>query len=173
MKRSKHIRIRRIALGLAVAAVIPATAQARPLETSGSAARAIHQSSSPDRGGVEIPYLSHGVGVTASDYDQTLSPDDRSFSRQQSAVAVGRAGMEIPYLSHGVGVSTSDFGQALGPDDRSYSRQTESPTVPSAHGGSSTDLGKTNTVGGLVLILAAVGTAFAIRQNRKAKLSPA
>jgi hypothetical protein len=132
MKRSKHIRIRRIALGLAVAAVIPATAQARPLETSGSAARAIHQSSSLDRGGVEIPYLSHGVGV-----------------------------------------STSDFGQALGPDDRSYSRQTESPTVPSAHGGSSTDLGKTNTVGGLVLILAAVGTAFAIRQNRKAKLSPA
>jgi hypothetical protein len=131
MKRSKHIRIRRIALGLAVAAVIPATAQARPLETSGSAARAIHQSSS--------------------------------------------RGVEIPYLSHGVGVSAGDFDQALGPDDRSFSRQSETPTVASAHGGSSstTDLSNTNTVGGLLLILAALGTAVAIRHNRKAKLSPA
>jgi hypothetical protein len=170
MKRSKHIRIRRIALGLAVAAVIPATAQARPLEVSGNDARAIHQSSSR----VEIPYLSHGVGVSAGNFDQALGPDDRAFSRQQSTVAVSRASSDIPYLSHGVGVSASDLGQALGPDDRSFSRQSESPTVASAHGGSSsTDLSNTNTVGGLVLILAALGTAFMIRHNRKAKLSPA
>ena len=172
MKRSKQTRIRRIALGLAVAAVIPATAQARPLEVSGNDARAIHQSSSR---GVEIPYLSHGVGVSAGDFDQALGPDDRSFSRQQPAVAVSRAGTEIPYLSHGVGVSASDLGQALGPDDRSFSRQSETPTVASAHGGSSStiDLSNTNTVGGLLLILAALGTAVAIRHNRKAKLSPA
>jgi hypothetical protein len=174
MKRSKHIRIRRIALALAVAAVIPATAQARPMDMNGSDLRAIHQASTPDRGSVEIPYLSHGVGVSASDFGQALAPDDRAFSRQQSAVAVRRADSEIPYLSHGVGVSAGDLGQTLGPDDRSFSRQSESPTtVPSAHGGSSTDLGTTNTVGGLVLILAALGTALMIRHNRKAKLSPA
>jgi hypothetical protein len=169
MKRSKQTRIRRIALGLAVAAVIPATAQARPLDVSGNDARAIHQSSSR---GVEIPYLSHGVGVSAGDFDQALGPDDRSFSRQQPPVAVSRAGTD---LSHGVGVSASDLGQALGPDDRSFSRQSETPTVASAHGGSSStiDLSNTNTVGGLLLILAALGTAVAIRHNRKAKLSPA
>jgi hypothetical protein len=158
MKRSKQTRIRRIALGLAVAAVIPATAQARPLDVSGNDARAIHQSSSR---GVEIPYLSHGVGVSAGDFDQALGPDDRSFLRQQPPVAVG--------------VSASDLGQALGPDDRSFSRQSETPTVASAHGGSSStiDLSNTNTVGGLLLILAALGTAVVIRHNRKAKLSPA
>jgi hypothetical protein len=173
MKRTKQTRIRRIALGLAVAAVIPASAQARPLDVTGSDARAIHQAATQDLRSVEIPYLSHGVGVSPSDFGQALGPDDRSFSRQQSAVTVRRAGMEIPYLSHGVGVSASDFGQALGPDDRSFSRQSESPAVASAHGGSSTDLANTNTVGGLILILAALGTALAIRHNRRAKLSPA
>lgn len=150
MKRSKRTTIKRIALGLAVAAVIPATAQARPQE--------------------EIPYLSHGVGVSASSFEPAVSPDDRAFSRQSEGAAT-RA-MEIPYLSHGVGVSPSDFGQPLGVDDRALSRATETETVTASGGGDGYDVGS-NTVGGLVLILAAGGAALAIRHNRKAKLSPA
>ena len=64
MKRSKRTTIKRIALGIAVAAVIPATAQARPLDVSGTDARAIHQASTQQS--VEIPYLSHGIGVNAT-----------------------------------------------------------------------------------------------------------
>jgi hypothetical protein len=42
MTRSKRHSLRRIALGLAVAAIVPATAQARPMDLSGSDSRAIH-----------------------------------------------------------------------------------------------------------------------------------
>ena len=169
MKRSKRTTIKRIALALAVAAVIPATAQARPLDVSGTDARTIHQAST--QRAVEIPYLSHGIGVNASDFEPAaLSPDDRAFSRQSASTAT-RA-MEIPYLSHGVGVSPSDFGQPLGVDDRALSRATQTETVTASGGGDGYDVGS-NTVGGLVLILAAGGAALAIRHNRKAKLSPA
>jgi len=167
MKRSKRTTIRRVALGLAVASVIPATAQARPLDVSGTDARTIHQASTQQA--MEIPYLSHGVGVKASDFEPALSPDDRAYSRQSESTTR----MEIPYLSHGVGVSPSDFGQPLGVDDRAFSRQTEAqPVTATATGGDGYDVGS-NTVGGLVLILAAGGAALAIRHNRKAKLSPA
>jgi hypothetical protein len=47
MPRSKRRRIRRIVLGLAVAALIPATAQARPLDMSSEDARLIHQAALP------------------------------------------------------------------------------------------------------------------------------
>jgi hypothetical protein len=170
MKRTKRTTIRRIALGLAVAAVIPATAQARPQDLSGSDARAIHQASLQQSSGVEIPYLSHGVGVSAGDFEPVLGPDDRSFSRSSESTATGA--VEIPYLSHGVGVSPSDFGQPLGVDDRALSRQTETEAVTVSGQGGSSDI-DTNTVGGLVLILAAAGMALVIRHNRKARLSPA
>ena len=45
--RSKRLSLRRIALGLAVAAIVPATAQARPMDLSGSDARAIHAQAVP------------------------------------------------------------------------------------------------------------------------------
>ena len=169
MKRNKRTTIKRVALGLAVAAVIPATAQARPLDMSGTDARTIHQASTQQA--VQIPYLSHGIGVKASDFEPAaLGPDDRALSRR-SAVTATRA-MEIPYLSHGVGVSPSDFGQPLGVDDRAVSRATEVQPVTASGGGDGYDVGS-NTVGGLVLILAAGGAALVIRHTRKAKLSPA
>jgi hypothetical protein len=171
MNRSKRTMIRRIALGLAVAAaVIPATAQARVLDLSASDARAIHEASLQQQS-VEIPYLSHGVGVDARQFEPALGPDDRSFSRKAESTATRR--MEIPYLSHGVGVSPSDFGQPLGVDDRPLSRQTEArPVTVTGSGGDGYNV-DSNTVGGLVLILAAAGAALAIRHNRKTKLSPA
>lgn len=57
MKRSKRHSIRRIALGLAVAAVVgPATAQARPMDVSGSDARAIHQATVPVVGSEDLAF---------------------------------------------------------------------------------------------------------------------
>jgi hypothetical protein len=47
MTRSKRHSLRRIALGLAVAAIVPATAQARPMDLSGSDSRAIHAQAVP------------------------------------------------------------------------------------------------------------------------------
>jgi hypothetical protein len=149
MKRSKRISIRRIALGLAVAAVVPATAQARPMEMSGSDARSIHQ-------------------AAASSSDK-LYPGEIP-----SVVPVTQARrMEIPYLSHGVGVSAKDIGLPIGADDRSFSRQSPTPTVLTADRGDGYDFGSGNTIGGLVLILGAAGAALAIRHNRKTRLSPA
>ena len=95
MKRTKRFTLRRLALGLAVAAVLAPAAQAEPI---GSYERQSQQS-------VEIPYLSGGVGVSHIDFDPT-SP------------ASGKLGEEIPYLSHGA-VSA---GQAVAPDDMALSR---------------------------------------------------
>jgi hypothetical protein len=47
MTRSKRHILRRIALGLAVAAIVPATAQARPLDLSGTDSRQIHAQAVP------------------------------------------------------------------------------------------------------------------------------
>jgi len=124
MKRSKRFTLRRVALGLAVAAVVPATAQARPMEVSGNDLRAIHDVAVSDA-------LGHGVGVTEKSLGLIASPDDRSFSRQSSSQPV---------------VATSD--------------------------GSGLDYG-TGSLGGLLLILAAAGSALAVHHSRKGKLSPA
>jgi hypothetical protein len=57
MTRKKRHIIRRIALGLAVAAVIgPATAQARPMDVSGSDSRAIHETSVPVVGAEDLAF---------------------------------------------------------------------------------------------------------------------
>jgi uncharacterized membrane protein len=80
----KHNSIRRIALGLAVAAVVPATAQARPMDISGNDVRAIHQTA---------------VSAVA------VSPDDRAFSRQTS-----RSTVAVADNGSGVGVGTGSLG---------------------------------------------------------------
>jgi hypothetical protein len=63
MTRSKRHSIRRIALGLAVAAVVaPATAQARPMDVSGSDSRAIHQVSVPVVGSEDLAFSRQTAG---------------------------------------------------------------------------------------------------------------
>jgi hypothetical protein len=112
--RSKRPSLRRIALGLAVAAIVPATAQARPMDLSGSDSRAIHVQAIP--------------------------------------------------------VETSTV---VGAEDLAFSRSSENTaTVVTADGNSGYDAG-VGSVGGLVLILAAAGTAVVVHHSRKAKLSPA
>jgi hypothetical protein len=75
MKRTKRFALRRVALGLAVVAVLAPTAQAKPTPS--------------DQYYGEIPYLSQG--------HLTGAVDDRPYSK---ATSVGQ--VEIPYLSQGV-----------------------------------------------------------------------
>ena len=179
MKRTKRFTLRRVALGLAVAAVFAPAAQAEP---SGSYER---QSQS-----VEIPYLSGGGGgVSHMDFDPA-SP------------ASGKVSKEIPYLSHGnaapvdfwnydasgrkiadtsPGVSPDQLAAlwsgsnvAIAPDDLAFSRPSNlgSPSVSATSGGF--DVGP-GTVSGfaVALVLLAGGMALAIRHGRKTRLSPA
>jgi hypothetical protein len=143
MKRTKRFTLRRIALGLAVAAALAPAAQAEPI---GSYER---QSSA------EIPYLSHGVGVSHADFD-SASP------------LSGRRSDEIPYLSHGVTAA-----QPVAPDDMAVSRPSNagSASVTASSGGF--DVGP-GTVSGfaVALVLLLGGSAMAIR-HRKTRLSPA
>jgi hypothetical protein len=178
MKRIKRFTLRRVALGLAVAAVIAPAAQAEPI---GSYER---------QSQVEIPYLSHGVGVSHMDFDQ-------------ASQASGKVSAEIPYLSHGNLVATdfwnydpatgeriantspgvsadqlaglySGTETAIAPDDLILSRPSNvgSPSVTATDTG--WDVGPT-TVSAFALgfVLLAVASLLAIRHNRRTRLSPA
>ena len=148
MRRKKRFSIGWVALGLAVVAVVPVTAQAKPLPSAPS-----HEQGMP-------------VYVIG-----TLSPDDRAFSRVDSARQV-----EIPYLSHGQGVTTAELGIATGsPDDRGFARtQSETATVVVTDDGSRIDVNPYVVSGfGLALLLLAGGMGIAIRHSRKTTLSPA
>jgi hypothetical protein len=180
MKRTKRFTFRRIALGLAVAAVAAPAAQAEPI---GSYERQSQSS-------IEIPYLSHGVGVSHMDFDQ-------------ASQASGTISDEIPYLSHGTVASRPDFwnydsatgmkisdtspgisadqlaqlysgsDSAIAPDDMGLSRPSNlgSPSVTSS---SSWDVGPTTVSGfAVAFVLLAGGSLLAIRHNRRTRLSPA
>ena len=145
MKRKKRLTIGWVALGLAVVAVVPVTAGAKPLPTDQSLAQ--YQLSLANKQGMPV----YVIG--------TLSPDDRAFSRVDSAV-------ETPYVSHGVGVT---------PDDRGFSRVgPETTTIVAADDGSRFDVDPYVVSGfGLALLLLAGGMGIAIRHSRKTTLSPA
>jgi hypothetical protein len=136
MRRKKRLTIGWVALGLAVVAMAPVTADAKPLPTDQSLAQY---------------NLSHAQG--------TASPDDRAFSRVDSAV-------ETQQVSHGVGVT---------PDDRGFARvRPETTAIVVADEGSRFDIDPYVVSGfGLALLLLAGGLGIAIRQSRKTTLSPA
>jgi hypothetical protein len=164
MRRRKRLTIIRTGLALAALA-IPATAQAKPVSTDESKVQY-------RLGPAEIPYLSHGQGVDASQFGGGVSPDDRSVSR----AAVARQSLEIPYLSHGQGVTPAELGitGSKSPDDRPVTRATivDEPVV--SDGGSSFDVNPFAVSGlGLGLLLLAGAMGLGIRQSRKSKLSPA
>ena len=80
MTRSKRNTLRRIVLGLAVAAVLPATAQARPLDVSGTDARLIHEHA--------IPTSSRVVGA------EDLAFTRHQMSQPSALVAEGNDGYD-------------------------------------------------------------------------------
>jgi hypothetical protein len=171
MKRTKRFTIRRVALGLAVAAIVAPAAQAEPM---GSYER---QSQS-----AEIPYLSHGVGVSNVDFTQA--------GRVSAQPAV-----EIPYLSHGVGVSHMDFDRAsqasgkvsgeiaylshgasnvsIAPDDMGLSKPSNagSPTVSGTSDG--WDVNPTTVSMFAIALALLAGSLVAVRYTRRTRLSPA
>jgi hypothetical protein len=156
MKRSKRITLRQIALGLAIAAIIPATAQARPSQSDGYG---------------PIPYLSQGVGVDASLYSGQISPDDRAFSK-----ASNEQQLVIPYLSQGQGVTSAELGYSAvtSPDDRMFSKATSVGTAPVATSSSDRiDFNSYTVTGSLIALLLAMGAVIAVRHSRKGRLSPA
>ncbi len=144
MTRTKRFSLKRVAFGLAIAAIMVPTAQAKPT------------ASNNQQPVVEIPYLSGGVGVSHMDFDPASS-------------ASGKQSGEIPYLSHGV---LSNSG-AIGADDLTVSRPSNqgSPTVGSS--GEGFEVGTTVGGFGLALALLIGGSALVIRHSRKTRLSPA
>jgi hypothetical protein len=121
MKRMKRLSIRRIALGVAFAAlVVPATALAKPMPGSGPILNGDQQvGTSQDsaylqavsRGNVYIP-LQGDTSVADSAY----------------ATAVSRGNVYIPLQGSGITSSKVTAG-ALGSDDRAVSRATSEPVV--------------------------------------------
>jgi hypothetical protein len=145
MKRTKRFSVRRVALGLAVAAVIAPAAQAEPI---GSYERQSQSS-------IEIPYLSGGVGVSHMDFDQ-------------ASKASGKVSDEIAYLSGG-GSETS-----IAPDDMGLSKPSNagSPSVTTSSDG--WDVGPAAVSGfAAVFVLLAGGSLLAVRHSRRTRLSPA
>ena len=153
MRRKKRFAIGWVALGLAVVAMVPVTASAKPLPTDTS-----HEHGMPV---FVIGTLSPDDRAFSRVETGTLSPDDRAFSRVKSARQV-----ETPYVSHGVGVT---------PDDRGFARVgPETTTIVATDDGSRFDVNPYLVSGfGLALLLLAGGMGIAIRQSRKTTLSPA
>ena len=146
MRRKKRFAIGWVALGLAVVAMAPVTAEAKPLPTDQSLAQ------------YQLGLVENEQGMPVY-VTGTLSPDDRAFSRVDSAI-------ETPYVSHGVGVT---------PDDRGFARVgPETTTIVATDDGSRFDVNPYLVSGfGLTLLLLAGGMGIAIRQSRKTTLSTA
>jgi hypothetical protein len=144
MTRTRRFNLKRLAFGLAIAAIMVPTAQAKPT------------ASNNQQPTVEIPYLSGGVGVSHMDFDLSSGPS-------------GKQSVEIPYLSHG---TLSNSG-AISADDLTVSRPSNqgSPAVGSS--GDGFEFSPTVGGFGLALVLLIGGTALVIRHSRKTRLSPA
>ena len=136
--------------------------------------------------GPEIPYLSHGEGVTSAELAPTgvgpddraiarvdepaLSPDDRAVARTDPAAAETPAGPEIPYLSQGEGVTSAELGIGTGvaPDDRALPRTDPVATT----GGTASDQGTFSVPGPETAVIAgaialAITGAFFIVGGRR------
>jgi hypothetical protein len=151
MKRIKRFTIRRVALGLAVAAVIAPAAQAEPI---GSYER---------QSQVEIPYLSHGTLAAPTDFwNYDAATGERIANTSPGISADQLAGLYS-------GAETS-----IAPDDMALSRPSNvgSPSVTATDTG--WDVGPTTvSVFALGFVLLAGASLLVIRHNRRTHLSPA
>ena len=150
MRRKKRFAIGWVALGLAVVAMVPVAAGAKPLPTDTSYEQGMPM--------YVTGTLSPDDRAFSRVETATLSPDDRAFSRVEQ--------VETPSLSRGVGVT---------PDDRGFARVgPETTTIVATDEGSRFDVNPYLVSGfGLALLLLAGGMGIAIRQSRKTTLSPA
>ncbi len=150
MKRIKRFTLRRVALALAVAAVIAPAAQAEPI---GSYER---------QSQVEIPYLSHGKLVATDFWNYDPATGERIANTSPGLSADQLAGLY------------SGTETAIAPDDLTLSRPSNagSPSVTATDTG--WDVGPTTVSAfALGLVLLAGASLLAIRHNRRTRLSPA
>jgi hypothetical protein len=153
MKRIKRFTLRRVALGLAVAAVIAPAAQAEPM---GSYER---QSTSS----VEIPYLSHGNLAAPTDFWNYDAATGEKIANTSPGISADQL----------AGLYSGDE-TAIAPDDMTLSRPSNvgSPSVTATDSG--WEVGPTTvSVFALGFVLLAGASLLAIRHNRRTRLSPA
>jgi hypothetical protein len=172
MKRRRWFILRRVALGLTVAAIAPATAHASPADfwnydpqTGKKVAN-----SSPSVSSGELATLWSGSSGVAK------SPDDRAFSRATNVVQVKPADFwnYDPQTGKKVANSSPSVSSGELANLWSSSGTTDVATAPSAHDNGGYDL-SAGVVSGLAmaLVLAAGAALLVIRHLRTANVSPA
>jgi hypothetical protein len=183
MRRRKRNTILRIALGLAIAAIVPTTALAKPVPLN----QDVEDRGQYQLGPGEIPYYSQGtvqdqvmeLGLSEGKIQalgiRGQSSDDRAVTRATPVVGgvpTWAKQIETPYLRLPEPVPN-------GSDDRSFSKATPVDTTPtqvvSDSDGRSIDFNPYTVTGfALALLLAmGIGMGIAVRHSRKTKLSPA
>ena len=98
MTRSKRHTLRRIALGLAVAALVPATAQARPMDVTGTDARLIHEQAVPVSrvvGAEDLAFTRHQTSTPAPVADTNDGWDIGTGSVAGLVLIVAAAGAAV------------------------------------------------------------------------------
>jgi hypothetical protein len=193
MRRRKRNTILRIAVGLAIAAIVPATALAKPVPVN----QDVEDHGQYQLGPGEIPYVSQDrqameLGLSEGKMKALgLLPNQDVEDHGQYQLGPG----EIPYLSRDdgtVGASSDDrafsratptphgvevASAATSPDDRSFSRATSVDPTPVvvSDDGRSIDIDPYTVTGfALALLLAmGIGMGISIWHNRRTKLSPA
>lgn len=161
MRRRKRHIFGWVALGLAVAAIVPALAQAEP-RPSHDSYQAAQQ--------MELG-LSEGKIRALGLVEQGTSPDDRSVSRAQVVQP-----MELGLSQGKIRALGLEQSATKSPDDRSYSWATNvdlNPVV--SHDARSIDVNAYTVTGfGLALFIAmAIGMGLVAVRHRGTKLSPA
>ena len=170
MRRRKRNTILRIALGLAIAAIVPATALAKPVPVN----QDVESHGQYQLGPGEIPYLSQdtvqdqvmGLGVSEGQYKALGLSDDGVVGKSSDDRAVSRA------TPHGVEVASV----AKSPDDRSFSKATTiDPTPVVSDNGRSIDFNPYTVTGFVLALLMALGLGMgiAVWHSRRTHLSPA
>jgi hypothetical protein len=167
MRRKKRLSIFRIAVALAVAAaIVPVAAMAKPYAGSTDEVQSKYV-----LGPGEIPYLSQGHGVEATQLGRQLGADDRALPRTSM---VTEPSVVIPYLSQGEGVTSAELGFVVGNavDDRPFARSNPEQTPVVSDDGWSIDVNP-YLMTGSALILLALGMGFALWYTRRTRLSTA
>jgi hypothetical protein len=180
MRRRKLFTIRRIALGLAIAAIVPTTALAKPVPLN----QDVQDRGQYQLGPGEIPYYSQ---VTLQDQVMELglsegkinalglgtrgqSSDDRAVTRAMPVreVPTWAKQIEAPYLRLAEPVPN-------GSDDRSFSKATpvDSTPVVSDDNGGTIDFNPYTVTGFGIALLMAIGMGLAVWHSRRTRLTPA
>jgi hypothetical protein len=168
MRRRKRNTILRIALGLAIAAIVPATALAKPVPVN----QDVEDHGQYQLGPGEVPYYSQGgvqvmeLGLSEGKIKALGLLDDSTVGTSSDDRAVSRA------TPHGVEVASV----ATSPDDRSFSKATSVDSTPVvSDDGRSIDFDPYTVTGFVLALLLAmgIGMGIAIWHSRRTKLSPA